>query len=61
MKRNDRCACGSGKKFKQCCMPRGEDTGYHTKDEEKRIDGHLSAIIIAQRPQSMIKNGWGKL
>lgn len=29
--RNDRCPCGSGKKYKQCCLQLGATTGEHTQ------------------------------
>lgn len=26
--RNDKCPCGSGKKYKRCCLPSGKYEGY---------------------------------
>ena len=28
IKRNDRCPCGSGKKYKKCCMNKEDDESY---------------------------------
>ena len=29
VRRNDPCPCGSGKKYKNCCLASGEYEGYH--------------------------------
>jgi uncharacterized protein YecA (UPF0149 family) len=29
IRRNDPCPCGSGKKYKDCCLATGEYEGYH--------------------------------
>lgn len=29
IRRNDPCPCGSGKKYKNCCLASGEYEGYH--------------------------------
>ncbi len=31
--RNDPCPCGSGKKYKKCCLPREEETGHDVSEE----------------------------
>src|SRR5512134_1269713 len=42
--RNDPCPCGSGKKYKQCCLPR-EEAGVTTPSVDQSIPGLIRAAI----------------
>ena len=38
--RNDQCPCGSGRKYKHCCLASGDDL-----DRVKRHRGHKKAVV----------------
>jgi SEC-C motif len=35
--RNDRCPCGSGKKYKQCCLAKDEAAERATREERRTV------------------------
>lgn len=41
--RNDPCTCGSGKKYKQCCLPSGETPAPDKNPEAESISGSFQA------------------
>ncbi|MBO9323855.1 MAG: SEC-C domain-containing protein, partial [Roseiflexus sp.] len=47
--RNDPCPCGSGKKYKQCCLPREEAARAEQLRLRRAVDTLLPKIIDAAR------------
>jgi hypothetical protein len=55
--RNDPCPCGSGKKYKKCCLPKEEAAKLkaHAKDQaarEERAAAHRVWSSVRQKPKS---------
>lgn len=48
--RNDPCPCGSGKKYKKCCLPK--ERGREKKDLESIDDLPLYKVLISEEPGS---------
>lgn len=44
-KRNEPCTCGSGKKFKKCCMGKSFHGPIQEKPKRKGSDGFLAAML----------------
>ena len=52
MNRNDKCSCGSGKKYKKCCIPKqGTLTGASASAVIKAFDDILSMMDKTPTPQ----------
>jgi tetratricopeptide (TPR) repeat protein len=49
--RNDPCPCGSGKKYKKCCMPKDEEQKSETQSDES-MDITAPSDNQKQQPQS---------
>jgi SEC-C motif len=59
---NERCPCGSGKKFKRCCGDRSADTGY-TREERAAAFMALDAwihVFAADEQASAHTEFWGR-
>ncbi|MDR9440653.1 MAG: SEC-C domain-containing protein, partial [Halomonas sp.] len=48
-RRNDRCPCGSGKKYKRCCQPLQSEHTTHLADEMPVIHLAVSGFTLKQR------------
>ena len=62
--RNDRCACGSGKKFKNCCEGKTSATSLHRVLMAAlaiAVLGGIAAGVIALRDASSIQAAPGKV
>jgi hypothetical protein len=47
--RNDPCPCGSGKKYKKCCLPKDEaeaDAAYAHGDDEIAVASHVVVELV---------------
>jgi hypothetical protein len=47
--RNDPCPCGSGKKYKKCCLPKGEaraDAAHAHDDDEIAVASHVVVELV---------------
>jgi len=51
VQRNAPCPCGSGKKYKKCCMPKVREQSIHRADQREGIQQALSWINQHYRPQ----------
>ena len=49
--RNDPCFCGSGKKYKKCCLTRGGPGGAYTKEE--RVEAIQALGYYSEEPESI--------
>lgn len=47
--RNDPCPCGSGKKYKQCCLPKTQETNTPRKAHEGAIDRAIDWLMSRHR------------
>lgn len=51
LKRNDKCLCGSGKKYKKCCMNKEDDESYKNRD---RIKGNIYKSLAESKIKQCI-------
>jgi disulfide oxidoreductase YuzD len=67
MGRNDNCACGSGKKYKKCCLQTRGSSAHEVLDfswrklrhlESKVVDNHLVPYITKRLPRELIDIAW---
>ena len=49
--RNDPCSCGSGKKYKRCCLVRGGRGGAYTKEE--RVEAIQALGYYSEEPENV--------
>ena len=63
--RNDKCVCGSGKKYKNCCISKYEKAAWILRDiyNQKNIDYTISGVRVVEdsileyeEPQEKLKN-----
>ncbi len=50
VKRNDPCPCGSGKKYKKCCMNKQQAASSATRKDEKDYQDFLPRVVEFSRP-----------
>lgn len=59
--RNDLCPCGSGKKYKKCCLLKEDETQLQTDDKEWeewfKKDCELGAKLLAESEADLIARG----
>lgn len=59
--RNDRCPCGSGRKFKQCCLPRQSDaeaTRVRVRTAEDRVVMAVAKHAAATWGEPLLRHAW---
>ncbi|WP_217077764.1 YecA family protein [Clostridium baratii] len=61
--RNDRCLCGSGKKYKRCCINRDDDPQIVWKENYDKLDINIDKKeelkqVLFYSYDFMIKNNW---
>ena len=49
--RNDRCHCGSGKKYKQCCLSKDEEAARKARLEEEETQPQEAESASPQAPE----------
>ena len=55
--RNDPCPCGSGNKFKKCCLPKGAKAGY-TRGERESVLAKLDHFIEKELDVPATSRNW---
>jgi hypothetical protein len=62
--RNDRCPCGSGKKYKHCCLHKAQDTDV-ARRRLRRAEGHVvdgALALAAERwGNDLLVDAWDDL
>lgn len=64
LSRNDPCTCGSGKKYKKCCLNQIQTTStldfswHKMRETDKKIDKLLSAHFAKTYPEEIILYAW---
>src|SRR5688572_33207100 len=59
--RNDRCPCGSGKKYKKCCLVSGEDTEFRyrrLRQTHAEVIPRLTDFVLDNFDREFFEEAW---
>ena len=59
LNRNAACPCGSGKKYKRCCLPRDQETAAQRRDQMARVESASPPpfVVVDDDNPDQLSNG----